>query len=164
MPPPFIPKKVEDIIYYYYAKLVIAPSAGFKKNYGFIINSYKRLKTGKTSMSDYERELIHLAEMKNICAFCGSKCNECEIVHIVPKSIGIKPGMHNLVYACKSCATSKGEKDLIEWWCKDLKKPRDDLPRIPIGFYLKIAYEIHKINFSLKKSCNGLEDLLKLLK
>ncbi len=73
MPPPSIPRRVEDIIFYYYAKLVIAPSAGFKGNYGFIIDTYKRLKSGDIQMSDYERELLHIADMPNTCAFCGSK-------------------------------------------------------------------------------------------
>ena len=164
MPPPFIPRRVEDIIYYYYAKLVIAPSAGFEGNYKFIIDAYKRLKSGEIRMSDYERELIHIANMANICAFCGSKSAKCQTTHIVPRSIGIKPGMHNIVYACEECAYSKAEKDLTEWWCKDLERPRDKLPRVPLGLHLKIAYELHKINFSLKKSCQGLEKLFAVLR
>ena len=67
--------------------------------------------------------------------------------------------MHNIIYVCEACARSKGEKDLVEWWCKDLKRPRDKLPRVPLGLYLKIAYELHKVNFSLKKSCQSLEKL-----
>jgi hypothetical protein len=144
--------------------LVIAPSAGFKGNYRFIIDSYKRLKSGEKTMSDYERELLHLANMKNICAFCGSACVKPQITHVVSRSFGVKPGMHNMVYSCEACAISKGEKDLIEWWRKDLERPRDELPRVPLGLYLKIAYELHKINFSLKKSCESLEKLLRALK
>jgi hypothetical protein len=163
MPPPFVPRRVEDIIFYYYAKLVIAPSAGFKGNYGFIIDAYKRLKSGEIRMSDYERELLHIANIPNICVFCGTKCSKPQTLHIVPRSFGVQPGMHNIVYACEVCAVSKGEKDLIEWWCKDLNKPRDEIPRVPLGLYLKIAYELHKINFSLKKSCQGLDKLFAVL-
>lgn len=163
MPPTSVPPRVEDIIYYYYAKLVIATSSGFKGNYGFIIDTYKRLKSGEIQMSDYERELLHLANMPNICVFCGLKFENCQLIHLIPRYIGIKPGMHNIVYACNECYLSKGEKDLIKWWREDLKKPRDKLPRVPIGLYLKMAYELHKINFSLKNSCNGLENLLPLM-
>ncbi len=159
MPPPSVPLRVEDIIFYYYAKLVIAPSAGFKGNYGFIIDAYKRLKSGEIRMSDYERELLHIANMPNICAFCGSKCAKCQTTHIVPRSFGVRPGMHNIVYVCEACSRSKDEKDLVEWWCKDLKRPRDELPRVPLGLYLKIAHELHKVNFSLKKSCQSLKKL-----
>jgi hypothetical protein len=163
MPPPSIPRRVEDIIFYYYAKLIIAPSAGFKGNYGFIIDTYKRLKSGEIRMSDYERELLHIANMPNICAFCGSRCAKCQTTHIVSRSFGVQPGMHNIVYSCETCNASKGEKDLVEWWCNDLKRPRDELPRVPLGLYLKIAYELHKINFSLEKSCQGLGKLFRVL-
>jgi 5-methylcytosine-specific restriction endonuclease McrA len=155
---------VEDIILYYYAKLVITPSAGFKGNYRFIIDSYKRLKSGEIRISDYERELLHLASMPNICAFCGSLCTEYQTTHIVPRSLGVPPGMHNIINACKACFASKGEKDLVEWWLKDLKRRRDDLPRVPLGLYLKIAYELHKINFSLRKPCRSLGELFEIFK
>ena len=164
MPPPFIPKKVEDIIYYYYAKLVIAPSAGLKGNYGFIIDTYKRLKTGKALISDYERELLHITEKENTCAFCGANSAPFRPVHIVPRLLGVPPGMQNLVIACEACANSKGEKDLVEWWCMDLKKTRDELPRVAVGLYLKIAYELHKINFTLRKNCQSIEKIFAVLK
>lgn len=163
MPPPSVPRRVEDIIFYYYAKLVIAPSAGFSGNYGFIIDVYKRLKSGEIRISDYERELSHIADAPNICAFCGCKCFKCQPVHVVPRSFGIPPGMQNLVIACEACTISKDEKDLVEWWCKDLGKPRDKLPRVPLGLYLKIAYELHKVNFSLRTSCQNLEKLFRIL-
>ena len=159
MPPPFVRKRVQDIIYYYYAKLVIAPSAGFEENFGFIIDAYKRLKSGEIRMSDYDREIVRIAEGQDQCCFCGAKSKACRPVHVVPRSIGIPPGMHNLVMACKNCEQSKQEKDLMSWWCNDLKKPRDDVPRIPLGLYLKIAYEMNKINFTLKERCKGLGDV-----
>ena len=164
MPPPFIPRRVEDIIFYYYAKLIISPSAGYKRSYGFIIDTYKRLKSGEIRLSDYEREFSHISKSANICAFCESRCSDCQTVHVVPKSYGVPPGMQNLVIACKKCANSKNEKDLIQWWCKDLLKPRDDLPRIPLGLYLKIAYELNKINFSLKKPCREIGELFRNLR
>ncbi|MBW1614526.1 MAG: hypothetical protein JRI71_10685 [Deltaproteobacteria bacterium] len=159
MPAPYVPKKVEDIIYYYYAKLVIAPSAGFERNYGFIIDTYKRLKSGDIQMSDYDREIVRIAEKTDECAFCGKKSSDCHPVHVVPRSLGIPPGMHNLVMACEGCANSKKEKDLMHWWCEELKQPRDEVPRVPLGLYLKIAYEMNKINFCLKKKCNSLGEV-----
>jgi len=163
VPPPSVPRRVEDIIFYYYAKLVIAPSAGFKGNYGFIINAYKRLKSGEIQMSDYETELLYIASKPNICAFCGSKCDSYRTTHIVCKSLAVQPGMHNIIYVCEACHASKGEKDFVQWWRKDLERPRDELPRVPLGLYLKIAYELHRINFSLRKTCQGLEELFTAL-
>jgi len=158
MPPPSIPRKVEDIIFYYYAKLVIAPSAGFHMNYQFILYTYSRLKNGEIHISDYERELMSLTEEQK-CAFCRTSNDKLEAIHVVPKIIAKTIGMQNLVLACKNCADSKGEKDLIEWWCEHLGKERDEIPRLPIGLYLKNAYEFHKINFSLKKPCQSLGKL-----
>jgi len=163
MPPPFVPRRVEDIIFYYYAKLVIAPSSGFKSNYGFIIDTYKRLKSGDIQMSDYERELLHLANMPDICVFCGATSKGCSTSHVIPRFYGVEPGMHNVVYACKTCGASKGEKDVVGWWCKDLKRPRDELPRVPVGLFLKIVHDLHKVNFTLKNSCSELEHLLTAL-
>jgi len=163
MPAPFVQRKVEDMIFYYYAKLVIAPSAGFKNNYRFIIDTYKRLKSGEIQMSDYEREFLHLANNPNICALCSNKSRNLQTIHVVPRSYSVTPGMHNLVYACESCANSKGDEDLVKWWCKKLGKARDDIPRVPLGIYLKIAYEMNKINFSLKKQCNSLIEVFKFI-
>lgn len=164
MPPPSIPKEVEHIIYYYYAKLVIAPSAGFERNFGFIIDAYKRLKSGEIRMSDYDREILKIAEREDQCCFCGTKSKGCEPVHVVSRSIGIPPGMHNLVMACKECKQSKQDKDLMSWWCSDLNKPRDDVPRTPLGLYLKIAHEMNKINFTLKEKCKGLGEVFSHLR
>jgi hypothetical protein len=163
MPPASIPRRVEDIIFYYYAKLVIAPSSGFRGNYAFIIDAYKRLKSGEARMSDYERELYHIATSSDTCAFCGSKCDRSRTIHVVSRSFGVQPGMHNTVYACQVCAASKGEKDLVHWWCNDLKRRRDELPRVPLGLYLKIAYELHKMHFGLQRPCKSLEELFAVL-
>ena len=164
MPPPYVEKKVENIIYYYYAKLVIAPSAGFKNNYGFIINAYKALKSGELLMSDYEREIFLIAQDQTVCAFCECEERKLLTVHVVPRMFGVPPGIHNFVYACPDCSDSKKEKDLVEWWCADLGKPRDEIPRVPLGIYLKIAYELNKINFSLKKPCKRLGDVYSYVK
>ncbi len=159
-----MPKVIEDFIFYYYAKLVIAPSAGFAQNYRFIIHTYKKLKSADILMSSYERELLDLANTQGRCAFCGTTHGTFQLVHVVPRSYGVQPGMNNIVYACEECANSKDDKDLVKWWCQELGKARDELPRIPIGLYLKIAYELHKITFSLKKRCNSLGDLFALLR
>lgn len=41
MPPSYV-HTVEDVIYYNYAKLVIAKSAGFEGNYKFITHTFKK--------------------------------------------------------------------------------------------------------------------------
>lgn len=159
MPPALVPKRVEDIIYYYYAKLVIAPAAGFKGNYRFVVDAYQRLKSGEIRMSDYERELLHLAQTPGACAYCGKSDAGAAPNPVVPRSRGGPIGIHNLVMACESCTHSKDDLDLVYWWCRVLGKARDDIPRVPLGLYLKLAYERHHVNFTLGERCSELGEL-----
>lgn len=162
MPAALVPKRIEDFIFYYYAKLVIAPSAGFAGNYRFIVDRYRKLKVGKIRMTDYDRELLHLAQAPGICAYCQKKTINVTPSEIVPRSDGGPIGVHNIVLACKQCRESKDGKDLVAWWCGDLAHPLDELPRVPVGLYLKIAYEGHLVTFSLGEKCTDLSDLFPL--
>lgn len=49
MPPPYV-KTICQLIFWEYAKLM-AESAGLSKNFGFIVNRYKDLVSGKMKMS-----------------------------------------------------------------------------------------------------------------
>lgn len=159
MPPPLVPKRVEDIIFYYYAKLVIAPSSGFAKNYRFVIDAYKKLKSGKLRMSDYDRELHRLAGQPGLCAYCGDRVVNTIASQVVPASRGGPIGIHNQVLACRECAQSKEEMDLVDWWRNVRGQHHDTLPRVPIGLYLKLAYERHKVRFTLGDECSDLTQL-----
>ncbi|MDD3427432.1 MAG: hypothetical protein PHQ76_05285 [Caldisericia bacterium] len=160
LPPPFIPRKIEDFIYYYYAKLVIAPSAGFQLNYRFIISTYKKLKAKEILLSDYDREIdLMLKDYASKCIFCDKYSINLEPTNVVSRKWDIPFGMQNIVMVCNNCKESKGNKNLIKWWCEDLGKERDQIPRVAIGIYLKIAYEYHKTNFSLDKKCSNLIEL-----
>jgi hypothetical protein len=158
MPSRAVPRTVGDYILYYYAKLVIAPSAGEPKNYRFIIDRYKRLKSGEIQMSDYDREIQKLAQQPGVCVFCGKQCNTV-LVEVVPRGLGGPVGIHNLVHACPQCAASKGEKDLLAWWCDALGQDKDELPRIPAGLFLKMAYERHTVGFSLQNVCDDIQGI-----
>jgi len=158
MPSRAVPRRIGDFILYYYAKLVIAPSAGEPKNYRFIIDRYKRLKSGEIQMSDYDREIQKLAQQPGVCVFCGRECKTV-LVEVVPRGLGGPVGIHNLVHACPQCAASKDDKELLAWWCGDLGLDKDDLPRIPAGLFLKLAYEQHTVGFRLQKACNNIRDI-----
>jgi len=158
MPSRAIPRRVEDFIYYYYAKLVIAPSSGQRGNYRFIIDRYQKLKSGEIKISDYDRELRKQAQERDRCAFCGQSC-VTTVVELIPSRLGGPVGLQNQLYACHRCAESKGDRNLIEWWCDVLKRDKDDLPRIPAGLFLKMAYERHLTNFTLDRPCHDIREL-----
>lgn len=155
MPSSYV-KSIEDTIHYYYAKLVIARSAGFEGNYRFITHTFKKLKNGEIKISDYDREILKQMKMlQTCCPYCdcdGPLSQE----HIVPLERSGPSGPHNTIFSCKSCNSSKGANDLIDWWKNKLGKKLDDLPRIPIAIYLKLCYDIHKMNHTLQNYCNDL--------
>ncbi len=146
MPPRSVPRTVRDFVLYYYAKLVIAPAAGQRGNYRFIIDRYKRLKTGEIRMSDYDREIQKMAREEGVCAFCGAAGRTLP-TPVVPRSLGGPVGVHNLVQACPACSESRDEKDLLAWWCDDLGRDKDELPRVPAALFLKLAYEKDAVEF-----------------
>jgi hypothetical protein len=158
MPSRAVPRRIEDFIFYYYAKLVIAPSAGQEKNYRFIIDRYKRLKSGEILMSDYDREIQKLAQMPGVCVFCGKGCDTFT-TEVIPRKLGGPVGIQNIVHACNECKISKGEKELLAWWCGDLGLDKDELPRIPAGLFLKMVYEKHQVSFQLREFCDDICDL-----
>jgi hypothetical protein len=158
LPPPVVPKRIREFILYYYAKLVIAPSSGQKENYKFIIDRYKRLVSGEINMSDYDREIQKLAQQPGICVFCNSPKGNV-VVELIPRQLGGPIGIQNTVYACEACAKSKSELDLLEWWCVHLGRNKDELPRVPAGLFLKMAYERHAIAFTLRRRCNDIKEL-----
>lgn len=158
MPPAAVPRTVQDFILYYYAKLVIAPSAGFPRNYAFIMDTYRRLRSGAISLSHYDREIEQAAREPGRCVFCDAR-GETTAVALVPTHLGGPVGMHNLVQACPSCAASKDDKDLFAWWCDELGRDKDRMPRIPAGLFLKLAYEKHAVEFSLARPCHDIRQI-----
>lgn len=158
MPAAAVPRHVRHFIWYHYAKLVIAPSAGEEGNYRFIMDRYKRLANGEISISDYDREIQHLARWPGACAFCGAS-DAGSTLELIPRRLGGPVGLQNVVYACGACAASKGDKGLFSWWCDDLGRDKDELPRIPAGLLLKMALERHAVKFTLDSPCRSIRDL-----
>ena len=48
------------------------------------------------------------------CSYCGSIEN-LALDHIFAKKLGGKDVGDNLIHACRSCNSSKGKKDMMEW-------------------------------------------------
>ncbi len=152
-----MPRITADYIYYYYAKLVIAPAAGEAGNYRFIMDRYKRLRDGTLQMSHYDRELLALAGA-DACAYCGAK-GDLRAEPVVPRASGGPLGLQNSVLTCQECAAEKGVRDLVEWWLSRAGRDLDNLPRLPIGLYLKMAFEAHQTHFTLNSPCQSLAGL-----
>jgi 5-methylcytosine-specific restriction endonuclease McrA len=162
-------KTVQDIIYYQYAK-IIAKSAfsatngkvAKKQHYGFVKKTFLELQSGVKSWSEIIREDWQFVEAEKKCIYCGGEIGVSK-EHIVPRSLLIKPecrrcdtiqGIHNQIWACKHCNSSKGTKGLYEFFkikYPDEKKFYDLIPPLLEKKYLKTIYCCHRCARTLIK-------------
>jgi hypothetical protein len=151
MPPKYV-KTVRQLIYWEYSKL-IAKAAGFDNQYGFIVSQYKKFNSDvmkwSSSIHDHEKEL----DQGRKCTYCGS-VNNLTMDHIIPTShAGVDPRIiklldssDNCICACRNCNSSKGSKDIFEWYGKDKS---NDIPNLALSKFLKLAYQLHETQGTL---------------
>ncbi|KXB00085.1 HNH endonuclease [candidate division MSBL1 archaeon SCGC-AAA259O05] len=159
--PPSAVKTVEDLIFWQYAK-IISKSAGMgKKNYGFIMERFKKLQSGEIEWSTSIREYVRESERKDECIYCGEECEDLTLEHILPLSRGGPDTPDNAVHVCQSCNSRKGSKRPYEWFYDeyDFDKAKYDMPRIAEGKYLKLLHKLHEENGTLDLHEDELERL-----
>lgn len=141
---------VREIIYYSYANLAMAQTAVDKKQekyerFNFMIRAklFKGLKEGTMNMRTiFDDEKIKL-QTGQICNYCGSS-EKLALDHIFPQKYGGKDDAGNLIFACMTCNSSKGKKDLMEW----MNFRGQFLPLMIIRRYLKLTFsycELHNL-------------------
>lgn len=104
---------VRELIYYSYANLAMAHSAVSKgqEKYGtfnFMIRAklYKGLNDGTMNMRTiFDDEKIKL-QTGQVCNYCGST-KKLSLDHIFPQKHGGQDNAENLVFACRTCNSSK---------------------------------------------------------
>lgn len=152
---------VRELIYWSYANLAMAHMAIEKKHekYGMInymirAKLFKGLKDGTMNMRTiFDDEKIKIQTGK-ICNYCGSS-DKLALDHIFPQKLGGKDDAENLIFACKSCNSSKGKKDLIEW----MNFREEFLPLMIIRRYLKLTFNYCLENQLIDKNIEELKDL-----
>ena len=117
----FTGETIKEHLFWAYANLAMAHTAVDKQQsiygrFNFMIRAklYKGLMTGSMNIRTlFDDEKVKLT--------IGSKCNYCSsaenltLDHILAQKLGGKDEGDNLIYACKSCNSSKGKKDLMDW-------------------------------------------------
>jgi len=155
-------KTIQDLIYYQYAKIIARKAFSVsdgkeakKQHYGFVKNTFLELKNGTKSWSEITREDWQFVESDKKCIYCGREDN-LHKEHIVPRSLKIKPecaecdriqGIHNQIWACQECNSSKSDKGLYEFFrikYPDDKKFYDMIPPLAEKKYLKTIYNCHE--------------------
>ncbi len=149
---------VKDLLFWSYANLAMAHTAVERKqekyatfNYMIRARLLKGLNEGTMNIrSIFDDEKIKMLS-GNKCCYCG-KVGKLALDHIFPQKLGGKDAGDNLVYACRSCNSSKGKKDLMEWMNDKNKFP----PLMILRRYLKLAI-IYCIEKNLMES--SIEDM-----
>ena len=77
------------------------------------------------------------------CVGCGNKTSPNSTGdHIIPSAKGGPQTSQNFMPLCKRCNSSKGTKDLFEWWCKAKTRPLAELPKDIICMYARLMYQL----------------------
>lgn len=134
---------IGEYLYWSYANLGMAHAAlshGIEKydRVHYIIRSrlYKGLCEGTMhigSLADDERlKLI----IPHACSYCGSH-EHLAVDHLMPRKLGGNDCGDNMIWACRSCNSSKGASDVLEWLSKKESFP----PILLLRRYLKLAID-----------------------
>ena len=83
----------------------------------------------------FDDEKIKL-QTGQVCNYCGTD-EKLSMDHILAKNYVLKDNAENLIYACRSCNSSKGKKDLMEW----MIYKEDFFPLMVIRRYLKLTFQ-----------------------
>ncbi len=134
-------KTIKETLYWSYANLAMAHAAveekaeKYKKVHFIIRNRlFSGLMKGSMSLGSLLDDEKVKMNNPGICCYCG-KAEKLSIDHLIPKSVGGDHSGDNFVWACKSCNSSKGKKDLLEWYESLETFP----PLLLLRRYLKIA-------------------------
>ena len=135
---------VGELLHWSYANLAMAHSAITAKSerYGrmhFMVRArlYAGLNKGTMNvgpLADDERLKMILPQA---CCYCGSR-ESLSVDHLIPTKRGGANTGDNLVWACRSCNSSKCARDALEWLAA-----RNQFPSILLlRRYLKLAIEM----------------------
>lgn len=120
--------------------------------------AFKAYKDGRWVINDlYDNNRWKLQEDDCICWYCGkevSSRSELTADHMFPRAKGGDSSFDNLVMVCKSCNSSKGKLDLLEWFFEK----RDEFPPPHVfAHYYKLIYKYAKEHDLLGKHREEME-------
>ncbi len=147
-------------MFWSYANLAMAHTAVDRKqkkyatfNYMIRAKLFKGLVEGTMNIRTmFDDEKIKLLSGSK-CSYCGSAAENLALDHVFPQKLGGKDAGDNLVYACRSCNSSKGKKDMMEWMNYKKTFP----PLMILRRYLKLVIVYCIENNLLESAVNDLK-------
>lgn len=137
---------VGELLYWSYANLGMAHAAVAAKaeKYGrlqFMIRAHLYAGLKKQTMSTGPLAADERLKMvlPQACCYCGSTAH-LSADHLIPTARGGSNSGDNLVWACRSCNSSKGARDALEWLAEREQFP----PLLLLRRYLKLAVEMSR--------------------
>lgn len=147
-PPKFV-RTVRELIYWEYAKL-IAKAAGFAGNYGFTTKKFNELRDGKIKMSGIDANNRKQMNRERKCEYCGATDVTLTEDHLIPMIKLVHDSADNIVLACRPCNSSKGDRDIFDWYYNVRREP--EIPKMVWSKYLKLVYAFHAAFRTLDKT------------
>lgn len=111
-----------------------------KKFYVFRQIFYNKFKSGKQHITDLYRFNKLKMQYAGFCFYCYRDFPPEDLTadHVFPRVKGGTNDMDNIIFVCKSCNSSKGKKDLLEWFLLN----RGELPSpFVLGHYFRQIYQ-----------------------
>lgn len=133
---------VSELLCWSYANLAMAQKAVHDKeakytrvHYMIRARLFNGMKKGSMSPRSLMRDQKIRMKMPQECVYCGSTDN-LAIDHVVPTNRGGADSGDNAIWACRSCNSSKSDRDLLAWWSAS----REGFPPLfAVRIYLKQA-------------------------
>lgn len=152
-----------EYLYWSYANLqmlhfAISTKRGKYDRTCFMIRSkaFKAYKDGRWNIHDLLELNISKIQKNNFCWYCGKEMEPTALTkdHVFPRSKGGCNDMDNIIMVCKTCNSSKGDTDLLEWYAN----VRKEWPPLHILIhYLKNVYIYSVHNNLMNKKMEELD-------
>lgn len=100
--------------------------------------AYKSYREGRWKPHDLYMVNKWKMSSADSCWYCGCEFSDINVMtldHVFPRAAGGDSAMDNLVPVCKSCNSSKGKKDLLQWFYEQGYIPA---PRVIAQYYRQI--------------------------